>query len=122
MGCPSETSMKVGRNSTTEKSVVYVFSIQMMKLFNATGIRWQWFQTKSGTIVATGILIICSVLLYLYRTYHRDLYGLFEFGIAVVSGWAALGEFFTQGLSAWLVVISSLYFMIRGLDNFFIGM
>jgi hypothetical protein len=68
-------------------------------------------------ILAVGVLILASFLLYLARTYMRPIYGLTEIMVGVTSCWVGLSDPRPNVLSASLAIIGGIYIFIRGFDN-----
>lgn len=78
----------------------------------------RWAGQLFGTIgvLATGFA------LFQLRCRHRATYGSLEICFATIVAWIAVGQVESQGLAAWIAVMSAAYLVVRGFDNLFEGL
>jgi hypothetical protein len=81
--------------------------------------------TVAERLQANGIRVACmacvllaAIALYWLRIRRRTIYGLTELGFAGYAGFKALDQVQADGLVAGITLVSSVYLMVRGLDNF----
>jgi hypothetical protein len=83
---------------------------------------WQRIIQAMGTLwlraIATAILFVMSILLYVARRYIRPVYGLAEIILGVAACWVGLSPNSSNTFSATLSLIGGIYIIVRGIDNY----
>jgi hypothetical protein len=87
---------------------------------------WGWIahgaaHSLVGRLVAVLLVLSIGVTLYVLRRLARHVYGCQEVAFAIGGAWFALTVDLTP-TQALLAVVSVVYFLIRGLDNVYVGM
>ena len=68
------------------------------------------------------LLVLCSFVLFLFRYKWRIYYAALEISFGCVVGWNGFNILDTDGFGKWPVVLGAAYILVRGFDNFKVGL
>jgi hypothetical protein len=81
-----------------------------------------FFARWSGQLLGTAGVLAIGFVLFQLRCRQRAIYGSLEICFATIVCWIAVGQVESQGLAAWIGVMSAAYLVVRGYDNLFEGL
>lgn len=79
-------------------------------------------KSPKGRICATVTVLVGAVLLYVLRVFHRTIYGFLEFCLGLLAVWYSLARLEPELTTAFVVLVTGAYFLIRAFDNIHQGL